>query len=677
MADSQENEKLYNSIIIGSGAAALNCALELFRHGMSPKEILIITENLGGGTSFDAGSDKQTYYKLSQVHADEDSPLKMAKSLYSGGAMHGDIALVESTVSSQAFMNLVNIGVPFPHDAYGTYVGYKTDNDPLQRGTSAGPLTSHLMAKTLLEKVKEKHIQIINKCLVIEVLKNSNHHACGVLAIDIDTLSEVEVLSHSILKSIIKTHIAKNVILATGGPAGMYKNSVYPISQWGSTSLAIKTGAKLQNLTDSQYGLASLKFRWNVSGSYQQVIPRYISLDKNDSLSDFETKGVEFLQDYFPDITQLSKAIFLKGYQWPFNSERIQDYGSSLIDMAVHYETMIKNRRVYLDYLNNSKGFSFESLGNEPKEYLGNSGCTQELPIERLKHLNPKAVELYDSHDIDLRKEPLEIGVCAQHCNGGVVGDIWWETTLPGLFCIGEANGSHGVHRPGGAALNSGQVGAIRAAEKIYNISSQVEFSDLSTTIHRRKNYYVEFFNNILQNQPTKSQKINLNDIKDRMQKRMMISGAYIRNINDINLHIQECQNDLYSLCSSISFNGGGDLIQFCKIYDALLTQLAFYASYIEYITKNGGSRGSFIVIDNDANESILGHPKLEKFKFKPKNVALTEKILEMWLNLNGEFDFMKPNFDFCFEWTQRRSLPEIKPWFENVWKSYEKRDYF
>jgi hypothetical protein len=41
--------------------------------------------------------------------------------------------------------------------------------------------------------------------------------------------------------------------------------------------LALLAGAKAQSLPESQYGLASIQFRWNVSGTYMQVIPRFIS----------------------------------------------------------------------------------------------------------------------------------------------------------------------------------------------------------------------------------------------------------------------------------------------------------------------------------------------------------------------------------------------------------------
>ena len=76
-------------------------------------------------------------------------------------------------------------------------------------------------------------------------------------------------------------------------------------------------------------------------------------------------------------------------------------------------------------------------------------------------------MELYRDNGIDLSSEPLEIGICAQHNNGGLKSNIWWESDLRHLFPVGEVNGSHGVYRPGGSALNSGQVGSARAAEFI------------------------------------------------------------------------------------------------------------------------------------------------------------------------------------------------------------------
>ena len=168
-----------NTLIIGSGAAALNAAINLYKFGQ--KNIAIATDLWGGGTSNNAGSDKQTYYKLSVAGDTPDSPQEMAQDLFNGGCMHGDIALCEATSSARAFFNLVSLGVPFPHDRHGDYVGYKTDHDPRGRATSAGPLTSHLMFKALAEEVREKGIEVFDRTndadIIIFVMDTSE--TCG------------------------------------------------------------------------------------------------------------------------------------------------------------------------------------------------------------------------------------------------------------------------------------------------------------------------------------------------------------------------------------------------------------------------------------------------------------------------------------------------------------------
>ncbi len=106
------------------------------------------------GTSINTGSDKQTYYKLSMSGDEADSPVNMAKTYFANGAMHGDLALVESSLSPRGFLNLVNLGMPFPRDEYGQFIGYKTDHDPRQRATSIGPYTSREMCRVLISQVQ-------------------------------------------------------------------------------------------------------------------------------------------------------------------------------------------------------------------------------------------------------------------------------------------------------------------------------------------------------------------------------------------------------------------------------------------------------------------------------------------------------------------------------------------
>lgn len=124
----------YSVIIIGSGAAGYGTADWLARFGV--KNIAVLTENKNFGTSRNAGSDKQTYYKLS--FTEEDSAERMARELALGGGMHRDTAFIEAVNSTRCFMRMVEYGVPFPTDEYGRFIGYKTDHDVASRGTSAG-----------------------------------------------------------------------------------------------------------------------------------------------------------------------------------------------------------------------------------------------------------------------------------------------------------------------------------------------------------------------------------------------------------------------------------------------------------------------------------------------------------------------------------------------------------
>jgi len=380
-----------NTLIIGSGAAGLNAALSL--HEFGQEDIAIVTDRWGGGTSNNAGSDKQTYYKLSVSGDSPDSPMEMAQDLFAGGCMHGDIALCEALNSVPAFFSLVGLGVPFPHDSYGGYVGYKTDHDPRGRATSAGPMTSNLMFEALSREIRKRGIAVLDQHEIVGLLSSgekSDKRVVGAIAIDRSQTGNESVR--------FVFFNALNVILATGGPAGIYKTSVYPESQVGSHGLAFAVGAIGNNLTESQFGLASIKFRWNLSGTYQQVIPRYISTDRDGQ------DERDFMNDYFPDMGKLTTAIFLKGYQWPFDPRKVLNYGSSLIDILVYQETVLKGRRVFLDFTRNPSGegriedFSFDCLEKEAFDYLKKSGVLFGIPIERLQKMNYPAIDLYKDH---------------------------------------------------------------------------------------------------------------------------------------------------------------------------------------------------------------------------------------------------------------------------------------
>lgn len=636
-----------NTLIIGAGAAGLKCADTLYTQGV--RDIAIVVDKLGNGTSNNSGSDKQTYYKMGVFGQETDSPMDFAETLYQGGMMHGDLAYIEGLGSLPSFFELCRIGVPFPFNKYGAYVGYKTDHDPRQRATSAGPKTSIFMYKKLLQQIQAKQIPILDYHEAVKLLtegKGNNKRVCGAIC-----LNKKAFYQDNFGMTIFN---AENVVMATGGPGELFKISVWPHGQIGSHGLALEIGAAGSNLTELQYGLASTKFRWNLSGTYQQVIPDFYSIDKSGEKR-------FFLHDYFEDMPTMATNIFLKGYQWPFHAERLQNNGSSIVDIAVHNE-IGSGRKVFMDFMNNPtpsstmSTFNIADLHDEARTYLERSGATQETPYQRLQHMNQQSIDLYAEHNIDLR-DPLEIAVCAQHCNGGLRGDIWWQTGIPHLFAIGELNGTHGV-RPGGSALNSGQVGAVRSAQYISNIYNNPpqdisSFTrNVSEQIIEQKNEYTRWLN-------SNDDALDPAKVRPEIQKRMSAEGAFIRNSDGVKTAVEEATALYQDICKN-GFNckSPAQLAKASQDKALALTSISFLETIRYYIENDGGSRGGYMILDETGSLDVNG-----KLKHRPENRGKRGEILETTLtDKEGTFTVTP---------VPTRPLPEDTSWFETTWTAW------
>jgi succinate dehydrogenase/fumarate reductase flavoprotein subunit len=638
---SQEPVPLFwvHTLIIGSGAAGLNAAVQLVHNKVT--DVMILTEGLSKGTSINTGSDKQTYYKLSNFGQEADSARMMAESYLTGGSMHGDLALVEASLSGQAFFNLVNLGVPFPRDQFGQFVGYKTDHDPRQRATSIGPYTSREMCRRLIDEIQRLEIPVREGREIIQFIKiedQGTRRVAGALAINEN--GELE------------AYASENVVFAVGGPAGIYNASVYPVQQFGAIGLALMIGARARNLPESQFGLASNKFRWNVSGTYMQVIPRFIC-----RAADGKSDEQEFLQPYFSTPAELCGNIFLKGYQWPFDARKVIG-GSSLIDLLVYIETVVKGRRVYLDFVRSPEGFSFDELPDEASNYLKHSNALHATPIERLLSMNPGAVELYHEHNIDLSSEPIEIAVCAQHNNGGLAGNIWWESTnIKHLFPVGEVNGSHGVNRPGGSALNAGQVGGFRAAEFIANcyrgwsINEEAVEKALEQACQDTRRWISR----------SNDAPAAWREVLEEIRVRMSMAGATIRSEEILGSETKKAWNLVQTILDhGCHCTGNQDVRQIFRVRQLCFAH-AVYLSAIQYALHCGvGSRGSSVVLD-PAGERI--HPLLEeKWSLAAENTSFRSKLLETEINMDGAV---------VNEWVECRPIPETDSWFETTWADF------
>lgn len=629
----------YNSIIVGTGAAGFNAADRLYSYGQ--KDIAVVTDHINAGTSRNTGSDKQTYYKLTLSGDDPDSIGELAQSLFAGQCVDGDIALAEAALSAQCFLRLVDLGVPFPQNRYGEYVGYKTDHDPRKRATSVGPYTSKMMTECLERSVLNKDIHIFDKMQVVKILTDGAR-LCGLLCLNLAGADD---------KSKRFTVFAcKNVIYATGGPAGMYADSAYPFGHYGATGLAFDAGVMGKNLTEWQYGLASVKPRWNVSGTYMQVLPKFISTDLN------SMDEREFLFDFFTDYGKMLDNVFLKGYQWPFDVRKI-DNGSSVIDLLVYMETCIKGRRVFLDFRQNphNQPVDFTMLSDEPREYLEKAGAAFGTPIERLMHMNSPAVDFYMDKGIDLSSEPLEIALCAQHNNGGLGIDKWWQTNMEGFFAAGEAAGSHGVYRPGGSALNAGQVGSTRAAQYIAR-NCQGEPMDSKQLLVAAAD---QIKSAIAIGERVVGEVENVQLMWDEATKRMSRFGAAIRSGKGIQQALSEIQEEILGFAENVRITNTSNLSKVFRLYDTLICQYVYLSAMVNYAENGGKSRGSALYSDNGGRLPYDDLPEI--FRFTLDDGSRQDMVQEV-VYQGGKCSFA---------WRRVREIPQSDDFFENVWRSY------
>ena len=655
----------YNTIIVGSGAAGMNCAVHLCefmeQKGIHhPAErIAVVTAGLGLGASRMSGSDKQTYYKIGTSPDVPDSAEEFAKSLTAAGCCHGDSALIEAIGSLREFYRLVQVGVPFPTDSMGTFIGYKTDHDPYERATSAGPKTSRFMSECLQKQLERYCVTIYDQqeaAHLLTVGSGKDKRIVGVVTIDKARLNEPDWA--------ITVFLASNIVLAAGGPGELFKTSVYPRDQLGIHGLAFKAGLIGANLTESQFGLASIKFRWNVSGTYMQAVPRLFSTDADGN------DEQEFLTGFFPSMSKMATNIFLKGYQWPFDPQKIENLQSSLIDILVFNETQ-KGRCVYMDFLHNPIGsdsmneFDIDTLQPEAAEYLKKAGALQKTPIERLAHMNPPAIEIYKENGIDLYSEPLEIAVCAQHNNGGFAVNKWWQSNIPQTFVIGEMAGTHGVKRPGGSALNAGQTGGLRAAEYIVNAygCDLLDYSDKQAEIDKQLKECIESIT-----QQTESSGSAPIEILEQIRSRMTASGGHIRELNDV----QKALKEAVKLYKDIKEKGmaskdSKSIIQGIQAEHLVLTSVAYLKAVVELLSQGSGSRGSHLVLSEDGVEihpDVIDKATGKPLKFKPENQSLRNSILQI------EYDEGSPDL-FRSTTVKLRPAPTERKAFEPAWQDY------
>lgn len=469
-------------LIVGAGGAGLRAALaakETFPEG---KIVLVTKGDLGkSGVTANACSDRMAFHAtLSHTEPGGDENWRYhAEDIYriGGYVSDGDLAVILAKQSKDAFAYLDRLGVPFVKKENGRAEQFITDGSEYARACYTGPRTALHIEEALLKKLSSTDVLVVDHCMVTELI-TWRGRVVGAFGID----ERAEKIEEG-----LKVFSSKGLIFATGGAGEAFSVHVYPPGMTGDGyALSYRAGAELVNMEFIQIGLSSVKTRLACSGSMMRALPRFVN-----------EEGREFLFDYFAPETPVAEVyslVFEKGSSWPVSREK----STHLIDVAV-WKEWAKGHRVFLDYGENPRGFSFEALSSrwqdryrsEIQNDLGKRRRARR-PLYRLEEINPASIEWLEEEGIDLRRgDRIEIAPAIQHFQGGVKIRQRADASLEGLYAAGEcAGGQHGANRPGGNALLDGQVfGRIageEAARKAMASQRNLQPSDRSVEIYLR-----------------------------------------------------------------------------------------------------------------------------------------------------------------------------------------------
>jgi len=145
------------------------------------------------------------------------------------------------------------------------------------------------------------------------------------------------------------------------------------------------------------------------------------------------------------------------------------------------------------------------------------------------------------------------------------------------------------------------------------------------------------------------------------IQERMTAVGAHIRDPNKIRKALKEAW-DLLRRMETMKIPSSRFLPFAFRNRDICLTQVLFLEAMMEYLDREGASRGSYLVVDP---EGELPCPSLDdqwRFRLAGSGDAVNQKILE--IRLEKDMNIRK-------DWVDIRSIPSEDTWFENVWNAY------
>lgn len=264
----------YDYIIIGSGIAGLYSALLAKDFG----SVLVLTKS--------TIDDSNTYYAQGGLAAPvgpNDSPDLYYKDIIAAGAGLCDPEAVRVLVdeADNCANDLIRLGVPFDRENGQIALGREAAHAVSRILHAGGDATGEYIEVTLVKRVREAGIEVIENCLATAILLTQGKLE-GVKTFDYRTGSSTE-------------YTCRNLILATGGAGRLFKYTTNPeVATGDGIALAYNAGLAV---TDMEF------FQFHPTALYLPGVPPFLISEavRGDGGILRNSERRAFMRDYHPD----------------------------------------------------------------------------------------------------------------------------------------------------------------------------------------------------------------------------------------------------------------------------------------------------------------------------------------------------------------------------------------
>ena len=462
----------YSVIIVGSGIAGLYSALKAEQQVDLPDGILLITKSK-------LGESNSRYAQGGMVAVMKenkaDSTASHISDTIKAGAGLSDFNTVKfiSEHSDAVVHDLLKFGVQFDRDENDNLCYTKEAAHSVRRILhSGGDATGRMIEQALCNKVKENPNIEVYEQTDAVDLLVSKGVCKGVIAFN-NNFQEYETL------------YAPAVILATGGIGQLYKYTTNPSGATGDgLAIAYNAGAIMQDMEFVQFHPTALA----IDGEENRFLISEAMRGEGAKLCDAD--GVEFMAKY---------------------DDRKELAPRDIVTRA-NFNEMLKN--------------------NVNNVYLNASCIDSHTLHKRFPNISKKCLE----NGIDITRDFIPVAPAAHYYMGGVKTNLMGETSVNGLFAIGEVSstGLHGGNRLASNSLLECVVCAYSVAEYLKNVKlitpKQID-EEIKSIIDRYSN------------EDTILEEIDVKDLKTQLQDIMWENVGILRDEKSLTIALEKIHN--------------------------------------------------------------------------------------------------------------------------------------